>query len=140
MKVLVVDDCLSIRTILKRYLEKWGFEFASAASGREALDSLDETAMPRIIIVDWVMPEMQGPEMIREFRKRDPHRNTYIIMLTSKTGREALETAFRWGADDYLAKPIVKDELYRRICEGQNILDRQDQVQSSVDKLTRAKA
>jgi DNA-binding response OmpR family regulator len=139
MKVLVVDDCLSIRTILKRYLKEWGFEVALAASGKAALNGLERKAMPRIIIVDWVMPEMQGPEMIREFRKQDPHRNSYIIMLTSKTGREALETAFRWGADDYLAKPIVKEELHRRICEGQNILERQDQVQSSVDKLTRAK-
>ena len=136
MKVLVVDDCLSIRTVLKRYLTEWELEPTTAASGHEALANLDASALPRLIIVDWVMPEMQGPEIIREIRKLDPRRNTYIIMLTSKTGRDVLETAFQCGADDYLAKPIVKEELYRRVREGQNILERQDEVQSSVDKIT----
>jgi len=140
MKVLVVDDCLSVRTLLKRYLTEWGFEFVSAASGQEALGEFGKSTLPRLIIVDWIMPEMQGPELIKEFRRQDPHRNAYIIMLTAKTGREALETAFRCGADDYLAKPIVKDELYRRVREGENILERQDSVQSSVEKITQAKS
>lgn len=140
MNVLVVDDCLSIRILLKRYLIEWGFHPLVASSGQEALETLQATAMPRLIIVDWVMPEMQGPDLIREIRKQDPNRNAYIIMLTSKTGREVVETTFQCGADDYLAKPIEKDELLQRIREGQSILERQDSLQFSVDQITRTNA
>ena len=66
MKVLVVDDCLSIRTLMKRYLIEWGFEPLTAGSGPEALSMIRESGLPRLIVVDWVMPEMQGPEFIQE--------------------------------------------------------------------------
>lgn len=137
MRVLVVDDCLSIRTLMKRYLIEWGFEPLLAGSGPEALELIRASSLPRLIVVDWVMPEMQGPDFIQEVRKLDPNRNAYIVMLTSKSGREGLETAFRCGADDYLSKPIVKEELHRRVREGQNIIVRQDSMQSSVERLTR---
>ena len=74
------------------------------------------------------MPEIEGPVFIEWHRENDKRRNSYIIMLTAKSGRDVLETAFRCGADDYLTKPVVPDELYRRIREGQNILERQDAV------------
>lgn len=128
MRILVVDDCPTIRLRLSKELKTWGFEPVVAEDAFEACEMLERGALPRLIIVDWVMPQMEGPELIREIRKHDPDRNKYIIMLTAKSGREVLETAFRCGADDYLSKPIIEEELYRRLCEGKNILERQDQV------------
>lgn len=128
MKILIVDDCPTVQLRLSKELKTWGFEPIVAKDAFEACSMLEKGELPRLLIVDWVMPGMEGPELIREIRKHDPDRNHYIIMLTAKAGREVLETAFRCGADDYLSKPIVEEELYRRICEGQNILERQDQV------------
>jgi DNA-binding response OmpR family regulator len=128
MNVLVVDDCASIRLVASKHLREWGFEPIVAKDAFEAYDLMETDQLPRLLIIDWVMPKMEGPELIREIRKRDPDRNIYIIMLTGKSGQEVLETAFRCGADDYLPKPIVADELYRRVCEGRNILERQDAV------------
>ena len=128
MKILIVDDCEIIRATLSKQLKTWGFEPIKAAGGSEALGILADTDAPRLLIIDWMMTNMTGPELIREIRERDPDRSSYIIMLTARTGAEDLETAFQSGADDYLPKPIVEDDLYRRIREGQNILERQDQV------------
>ena len=128
MKVLVVDDCLTIRISLSKHLTKWGFEPVLADSVAAAMQIMNGPDAPRLMIVDWMMPEIEGPVFIEWHRENDKRRNSYIIMLTAKSGRDVLETAFRCGADDYLTKPVVPDELYRRIREGQNILERQDAV------------
>ena len=131
MKLLIVDDCPTVRLRLSRTVVKHGFEAVIAKDAFEALELLEAGDMPRLLIVDWVMPKLEGPDLIREIRQRDPDRSNYIIMLTAKTGREVLETAFRCGADDYLSKPVNDDDLVRRISEGRNILERHDQVMSA---------
>ena len=136
MKILVVDDCPSIRLLMSKYLTKWGFEHVIAADGIEAMAILVEPDAPRLLIIDWMMPVITGPKLIEEFRKQDPNRDSYIIMLTSKTGDEVLEAAFRCGADDYLAKPIEPDELLQRIQAGQRILAQQDSVIQKFAELT----
>lgn len=131
MKVLVVDDCITIRISLSKYLTEWGFETVLAEDAAQAKAIMNSPEAPRLMIVDWMMPDIEGPELIEHFRKEDPKRENYIVMLTAKSGREVLETAFRCGADDYLPKPVVPEELHRRIREGQNILQRQDDVMKS---------
>lgn len=131
MNVLIVDDCPTVRLRLSKDLKTWGFTPLLAENAAEALELKVRGGMPRLLIVDWVMPQVEGPELIQQIRKLDPDRNHYIIMLTGKSGRDVLETAFRCGADDYLSKPVVEEELYRRICEGKNILQRQDEVMAA---------
>lgn len=131
MNVLIVDDCPTVRLRLSKDLKTWGFTPQICESAAEALDLKARGQMPRLLIVDWIMPEVEGPQLIQEIRRLDPDRNHYIIMLTGKSGRDVLETAFRCGADDYLSKPVVEEELYRRICEGKNILQRQDEVMAA---------
>ena len=131
MKILIVDDCPTVRKRLSKSLKDWGFDPVQADDPMQVLDMLANQSLPRLLIVDWVMPKMEGPELIREIRKADPDRNHYIIMLTAKSGRSVLDTAFRCGADDYLAKPVEDEDLHRRICEGRNILERHDQVMST---------
>lgn len=92
---------------------------------------LKANSLPRLIVADWVLPQMEGPELIREIRNYDPDRSRYIIMLTSKTGREVLDTAFQCGADDYLCKSNIAGDLIGRIFEGQNIIQRHDAVMAS---------
>ncbi|MEM7785176.1 MAG: response regulator [Planctomycetota bacterium] len=133
-KILIVDDCKTIQATLAHHCRNWGYEAVGVLDGKTALAHLALDNAPRFAIVDWMMPGLTGPELIRQFRKTDPRRETYILMLTAKTGRHVLETAFQCGADDYLSKPVNQDELYRRIREGFNILDRQLAVESTVAK------
>ena len=135
MKTLIVDDCEIVRATLSKHLKKWGFEPVLAADGREAMEILAGVEAPRLLIVDWMMPEMTGPELIKSLREQDPDRSSYAIMLTARTGADDLDTAFESGADDYLPKPIVEANLYRSIREGQNILERQDQVINTLNRL-----
>ena len=138
MKILIVDDCEIVRATLAKKLKTWGFEPVKSSCGNEALEVLSDVDAPRLLIVDWMMPEMTGPELIAKIREQDPDRGSYVIMLTARTGAEDLETAFKSGADDYLPKPIVEEELYRRIREGQNILERQDQVIDTLNQFGQA--
>lgn len=131
MKVLVVDDCATIRLAVSKMLRDSGFEPVVAADAFEVLEMLHSNSLPRLIVADWVLPKMEGPELIREIRNRDPDRSRYIIMLTSKTGREVLDTAFRCGADDYLSKSNIHAEMTDRILEGKNIIERHDAVIAS---------
>ena len=134
MDLLLVDDCPSTLLRLEKTVSNWGYKPVSAGDAQKALKILELESAPRLLIIDWVMPQMEGPELIRKIRYRDPNRDRYIIMLTAKTGRDILETAFRCGADDYLSKPIAEDDLHRRILEGQKILDRQDQLLSTLKR------
>ena len=137
MKALIVDDCASVRKVVSKYLEKWGFEPIAANDANHALEILCEhEEPPRLMIIDWMMPNVSGPELISVIRQRDVKREIYIIMLTAKTGEEVLESAFACGADDYLAKPVVESELQRRVFEGRNILERQDEVVGTIDRLS----
>lgn len=135
MKTLIVDDCEIVRATLSRHLKAWGLEPILAVDGREAIEILAEVDAPRLLIVDWMMPEMTGPELIRSLREQDPDRSSYVIMLTAKTSADDLDMAFKCGADDFLPKPIVEANLYRSIREGQNILERQDLVINALDRL-----
>ena len=135
MKILVVDDCPAVRALLSKYLKGWGFEHVVASDGIEAMGILIAPDAPRLLIVDWMMPLISGPKLIEEYRKLDSNRDSYIIMLTAKKGDEVLEETFRCGADDYLAKPIVSDELRQRIEQGRSILERQDSVAQKIEEL-----
>ncbi len=138
MKTLIVDDCPIICATMSKLLKKWGFEPVVANDGRQALEIASAAGAPRLLIVDWKMPGMSGLELIRTLRDLDCDRRSYIIMLTAETGAEALDQVFGCGADDYLPKPIVEDEVHRRIREGENILERHDAVVETCDRLSQA--
>lgn len=131
MRILVVDDCASIRLAVSKILRKSGFAPVVASDAFEVLEMLKANSLPRLIIADWVLPQMEGPELIGEIRNFDPDRSRYIIMLTSKTGRDVVDTAFGCGADDYLCKSDIQADLLGRILEGQNIIKRHDAVMAS---------
>jgi DNA-binding response OmpR family regulator len=135
MKILVVDDCCSTCSLLEKYLIDWGYEPVITKDGVEALHVITNANAPRLMIVDWMMPNMDGPSLIQQTREINPNRSNYIIMLTAKAGDEAVVSAFESGADDYLAKPIDADELYGRIREGENILARHDDVGQTMDDI-----
>jgi two-component system chemotaxis response regulator CheY len=122
MKILIVDDDPVLRQILQTYLLRAGYEVALAEDGRAAWE-IWQKEHTRLIITDWMMPVMDGPELIRRVRGASFPNYTYIIMLTAKEGKSDVIFGLEAGADDYLTKPFNAGELRARISIGERILN-----------------
>jgi len=108
--VLVVDDDPLTQRVLQRYLERAGYEMKSAKNGREAL-RLAKRDLPQLIILDVMMPDMDGWTALRRLRKTEITKTIPVIMLTSNANLEAQEESSRSGATLLLAKPINAGQL-----------------------------
>ena len=129
MKILAVEDDLLARKVLVQALHRLGYEVAEATDGLEALRLLEKEPF-RVIVSDWLMPEMDGLEFCRQLRSRVGAEYTYFILLTSRTAdhanqREAIEA----GVDDFLSKPLDLQELWMRLRVAERILKFTTQVQ-----------
>jgi two-component system, cell cycle response regulator len=103
MKILVADDDSISRTLMQRTLQKFGYAVILAEIGRMAAEILSMSDGPRLALVDWMMPELDGPELCREVR--DLHREggyIYIVLLTSKQSSEDIVAGLEAGADDFV--------------------------------------
>ena len=111
MKILVVDDEAAIVTTVQAYFEREGYLVKSAIEGRQAL-SIAQTFKPDVVILDLMLPEIDGLEVLRELRRNaDP----YVILLTAKTGEDDRIIGLKMGADDYVVKPFSPRELVARV-------------------------
>jgi len=137
MKVLLVDDSKSQRITLSALLKKSGYEVTAAADGYEALELIKADGPPPFIISDWIMPGMTGPELCQKIRKNYPDGNTYLILLTSKTDKADVSAGLLAGADDFLSKPLHKEELDARMVAGLRILKLQQSLMARNDQLDR---
>ncbi len=122
MKVLIVEDSLMTRRLLRASLQKWQYEVTEAEHGAQAWELFRHEHFP-LVLTDWLMPEMDGLELIRRIRECELPSYVYIILLTAKSEKEDLVTAMDAGADDFLAKPFDSDELRVRMREGQRIIE-----------------
>jgi two-component system phosphate regulon response regulator PhoB len=114
INVLVVDDESAIREMIRFGLVKSGMAVRCADSGQEALLRISEQS-PDIILLDWMMPNMSGPELTRRLRKNPVTENIPVIMLTAKVSEDDKVTGLNAGADDYVVKPFSPRELIARI-------------------------
>jgi signal transduction histidine kinase len=121
MKILIADDDAVSRRLLQSYLQKWGYEVASAKDGAEAWDLFEGGGFP-IVISDWMMPELDGPGLIRRIRSSQRPGYIYAILLTAKSQKEDLVEGMEAGADDFLTKPFDRDELRVRLRAGERII------------------
>ncbi len=136
MKVLLVDDSPLYRHMIKGYLDQWGFEVVTLNDGAEAWRLLQEPDSPKLVLLDWVMPKMDGVEVCRKLRECRPGKSyVYTVLLTAKDGRTDLLQAMEAGADDYLVKPFDESELKARLLVGKRILELQNELVSARDSL-----
>ncbi|PSL17980.1 PP2C family protein-serine/threonine phosphatase [Shimia abyssi] len=126
-RVLLVDDSRVQRRILSVSLKRDGYEVIEASSGQEALE-ICQSELPDLILSDWVMPEMDGLEFCREFRKLPDDKYGYFILLTSKSEKADVAQGYDAGADDFLTKPVNAYELRSRISAGERILRMQREL------------
>ena len=114
MKILVADDELATQRVLETLLTKHGYEVVLARNGQEALDALERGDAPNLLILDWLMPEIDGIEICRRVRERSRDGYVYIIMVTAKTAKEDFVEGLDAGMDDYLSKPFHPDDCGTR--------------------------
>jgi diguanylate cyclase (GGDEF)-like protein len=138
MRVLIADDSIVSRHLLEATLRKWGYEVVVACDGLEAWNVLEGDNAPRIVILDWVMPGLTGPEVCQRVREHSHNKETtytYILLLTSKSQREDLIEGMEAGADDYLTKPFDQHELKVRLRAGTRIIDLQRELEAAKEEL-----
>ncbi len=121
LRVLIVDDSRMQLQILRAMLDRWGFAVSEAHSAEEALMVCRETP-PDMIISDWVMPGMSGPELCRAFRALPREQYGYFILLTSKSEKADVAQGLEAGADDFLTKPVNAPELRARLTAGGRVV------------------
>jgi two-component system cell cycle response regulator len=128
MRILIADDEFMSRKLLQKTLERAGYEVTAVENGRLAADQLCPANGPRLALLDWVMPELDGPGVCREVRKRKEQSYVYMILLTSKESKEDVVAGLESGADDYLTKPFDPEELKARLRTGLRILNLEDRL------------
>ena len=122
MKILVADDELVSRKKLERLLITLGHDVLVAENGLLG-QQLWKKERPRMVLTDWIMPEMDGPELCRHIRAEEGSQYTYIIMITSKEDTQDIVTGIDAGADDFITKPFVKEELLVRMRAGERMVE-----------------
>lgn len=136
MKVLVADDDAVFRRMAEALLGKWGYEVITCADGTEAWRLLQGPDSPKLAVLDWVMPGMDGTQICREVRAQTGKPYTYILVLTAaKVEKENLIEGINAGADDYLLKPYDAGELKARLHAGRRIVELQDQLIAARESL-----
>src|SRR5208337_627660 len=126
MKILLVEDSVIDRHEIGRHLSEWGLDYVAVENGTEAVELLEAPDAPNLVLLDWLLPGLDGIDVCRQIRKFGKDgAYTYTVMLTAKNRKQDLLTAMEAGADDYLAKPVDPSELRARILAGKRILELQ---------------
>lgn len=118
MKVLIVEDEPTCRLALKITLAKWDYEVVVAENCEQAWEIIQQPDTPRLIMLDWLMPGMDGVQLCRKIRQQADLGYFYIIMLTVRKRQEDVVACIEAGADDYVVKPFKKDELRESVATG----------------------
>lgn len=126
MRILIAEDDCTSRIALRGVLHKHGYEVVMTSDGVEALERLQRDDAPRLAILDWMMPELDGLEVVRRVRSLTMKLPPYIILLTSRDKKSDIIEGLDAGADDYLAKPFDPGELRARIEVGRRLVEMQD--------------
>jgi DNA-binding response OmpR family regulator len=125
MRILIADDDLTSRTVLAAVLRREGHEVVVAVNGLEAWQALQQPGAPELVILDWIMPGMDGPEVTRRVRLLGNERPPYILMLTSRNRKSDIIAGLDAGANDYLIKPFDLGELRARFAVGRRMVEMQ---------------
>ena len=139
MRILIADDDRDIQILLGRMLQNWDHEVVTADNGQEALAILEREQIS-FVISDWMMPEMDGPELCRRIRNTDFGRYVYIILLTARDAKNDLIHGMEAGADDFVTKPFNKGELNMRIRAGERILMLEKDLEDQNERLVETNA
>ncbi|MGK2907504.1 MAG: GGDEF domain-containing response regulator [Desulfuromonadales bacterium] len=133
MRILIAEDDPSFRSLMEVKLAAWGYEVVVAENGNAALQNLQADEPPRLALLDWKMPGLEGVEVCRIVRGKEEEHYTYIILMTAQQSDEDLVTGMEAGADDYIIKPFKLNELRLRLRAGRRIIELHNELLASRD-------
>ena len=126
--ILIAEDDPLFRRLLQRRLENWGYRVIVARDGAEAWELLLQPDTADLLILDWMMPGIDGVELCSRIRERSQDPYKYILLVTGKDGKQDVIKGLKAGADDYLTKPFDHGELRARVWTGRRILSLQREL------------
>ena len=138
MRVLIAeDDHISCR-MLESSLIRWGYDVISCADGIEAWTTLQQEDAPKLVILDWMMPGIDGTDVCRKVRQSEQLQSTYIILLTSRDDKKDIVAGLQSGANDYVTKPVAIEELQARLQIGRRMVELHTELADRVKELEQA--
>lgn len=140
MRLLTADDDPNTLNLLKKYLNQWNYGVVTATNGLDALEILKGKDPPQIVILDWLMPGMDGIEVIRKARELTFDSPPYMILFTVRDEKGAIIEGLDAGANDYVTKPFDKDEFHARIRVGERVIQLQNALSERIRELQDAMA
>jgi len=140
LDVLIAEDEPVSRRLLEKSLQQWGYRPVVCPDGLEALAMLRAADAPRIALMDWVMPGMDGVDVCRAIRDLATPHQPYLILLTARAQPEDIVAGLRAGADDYITKPVDREELAARLQVAARIVGLQLRLSDRVTELEQALA
>ncbi len=135
VRVLIAEDDKISRRVLEASLSEWGYDVTAVADGKEALGLLTGENAPRLVVLDWMMPGLEGVEVCAKIRERSGQPYVYVLLLSARNERQDMLAGLKAGADDYLTKPFDTQELRARLFAGERILRLQDELIAARDAL-----
>jgi len=127
-QILVADDSPVFRNMLQKMLVGWGYEVVAVSDGQQAWDLLRKENGPRLALLDWMMPGMEGAEICRQVRANIRDRYVYIMLLSVRADLDDVVKGIESGADDYIVKPFHLEELRARLRAGWRVLALQEEL------------
>lgn len=140
MKLLIAEDNLTLQLMLKAAFTELGYDPVVTGDGRTALEILLKPDAPKLAILDWMMPGMDGVEVCRKVREAKFYEPTYIIILTYRDETEDIIKGLKAGANDYIIKPYNAEELQVRVGVGRRVVELQTILTGRIKELQAAQA
>jgi DNA-binding response OmpR family regulator len=139
-RVLVADDNPVSRFALCRMLTHWDYQVIACTDGAEAWNVARRPDSPKLLLLDWMMPGMDGVEVCRRISDLAANRPPYLILVTARDSKDDIVSGLEAGANDYITKPFSADELRARLRVGERVLDLQSALEERVRDLETALA
>jgi len=140
MKILIAEDDLTSQLMIKAIVAKAGYEPIVTGDGLSTLEILNKPDAPKIAVLDWMMPGMDGVEVCRKIREIKTNEPAYLILLTSRDNKKDIIHGLKSGANDYIVKPYDAEELQVRIGVGRKVVELQASLAGRIIELQDALA
>ena len=138
MRILIAEDDMTSRTVLAEVLRKRGHEVVATANGREAWEAMRAPGAPEMAVLDWMMPEMDGLEVVKKIRELKADYPPYLLLLTARGDKNDLVAGLEAGANDYVTKPFHPGELSARVEVGARMMELQAALGARIRDLGKA--
>lgn len=138
MRVLLAEDEAVTRRLMQAMLGRFGYEVVVVADGGAAWELLQKPDAPSLALLDWSMPQMDGPEICRRLRARNDSSYTYVLLVTARSAKQDVVEGLMAGADDFVSKPVDPEELKARVRVGERIVKLEQALANQVRELKAA--